>query len=197
MANEAYFIVQRKYFRFLLLFLLYLFHKDRAPKTVARLWIQLFQMQEDGLHIRTAGSLFVRTQRLLLSEMQLFCYLPDIRLMYETERTDNGKRIMFQRKTGLHGGMRTLEGDVHQQGNEDIIHVMSQSYLIEPVAYSKLEERLASVPGTEEATGLSGIGGFIERTMKDMELDAILCTCLLYTSPSPRDGLLSRMPSSA
>ena len=26
--------------------------------------------------------------------------------------------------------------------------------------------------------------------------DAI-CTCLLYTSPSPRDGLLSRMPSSA
>ena len=25
----------------------------------------------------------------------------------------------------------------------------------------------------------------------------ILLTCLLYTSPSPRDGLLSRMPSSA
>ena len=24
-----------------------------------------------------------------------------------------------------------------------------------------------------------------------------LCPCLLYTSPSPRDGLLSRMPSSA
>ena len=26
---------------------------------------------------------------------------------------------------------------------------------------------------------------------------SILITCLLYTSPSPRDGLLSRMPSSA
>ena len=26
---------------------------------------------------------------------------------------------------------------------------------------------------------------------------AYLTTCLLYTSPSPRDGLLSRMPSSA
>ena len=25
----------------------------------------------------------------------------------------------------------------------------------------------------------------------------VLLTCLLYTSPSPRDGLLSRMPSSA
>ena len=29
-----------------------------------------------------------------------------------------------------------------------------------------------------------------------MEL-LIMCDCLLYTSPSPRDGLLSRMPSSA
>ena len=28
-------------------------------------------------------------------------------------------------------------------------------------------------------------------------LVAILIACLLYTSPSPRDGLLSRMPSSA
>ena len=25
----------------------------------------------------------------------------------------------------------------------------------------------------------------------------LMCICLLYTSPSPRDGLLSRMPSSA
>ena len=29
------------------------------------------------------------------------------------------------------------------------------------------------------------------------QLRAMLQTCLLYTSPSPRDGLLSRMPSSA
>ena len=28
-------------------------------------------------------------------------------------------------------------------------------------------------------------------------LGTIACVCLLYTSPSPRDGLLSRMPSSA
>ena len=29
------------------------------------------------------------------------------------------------------------------------------------------------------------------------EITAVILTCLLYTSPSPRDGLLSRMPSSA
>ena len=34
----------------------------------------------------------------------------------------------------------------------------------------------------------------------DMQLEAgseVINDCLLYTSPSPRDGLLSRMPSSA
>ena len=30
-----------------------------------------------------------------------------------------------------------------------------------------------------------------------LNLDALCQACLLYTSPSPRDGLLSRMPSSA
>ena len=38
------------------------------------------------------------------------------------------------------------------------------------------------------------------RTLRDnrfLEYDIELQTCLLYTSPSPRDGLLSRMPSSA
>ena len=30
-----------------------------------------------------------------------------------------------------------------------------------------------------------------------MKFEPTLFTCLLYTSPSPRDGLLSRMPSSA
>ena len=32
---------------------------------------------------------------------------------------------------------------------------------------------------------------------KQRELFMTYCSCLLYTSPSPRDGLLSRMPSSA
>ena len=37
-----------------------------------------------------------------------------------------------------------------------------------------------------------------ERTKRDEEeLEQLKKDCLLYTSPSPRDGLLSRMPSSA
>ena len=37
----------------------------------------------------------------------------------------------------------------------------------------------------------------IAETLENDYLSADCKTCLLYTSPSPRDGLLSRMPSSA
>ena len=39
----------------------------------------------------------------------------------------------------------------------------------------------------------------IRKIVQKHKIDAVLPTmgCLLYTSPSPRDGLLSRMPSSA
>ena len=36
-----------------------------------------------------------------------------------------------------------------------------------------------------------------ESPLMRVEGDTIYYACLLYTSPSPRDGLLSRMPSSA
>ena len=36
-----------------------------------------------------------------------------------------------------------------------------------------------------------------DRTDAAVAREARRCACLLYTSPSPRDGLLSRMPSSA
>ena len=42
------------------------------------------------------------------------------------------------------------------------------------------------------------IRAIVSRWIADPQVDAVLTTgCLLYTSPSPRDGLLSRMPSSA
>ena len=44
----------------------------------------------------------------------------------------------------------------------------------------------------------SGNSGWIElKFVKSFEPDKKISICLLYTSPSPRDGLLSRMPSSA
>ena len=50
---------------------------------------------------------------------------------------------------------------------------------------------------SEDNTGNSAVEvvDYISNTA-NQDLDGIF-TCLLYTSPSPRDGLLSRMPSSA
>ena len=53
------------------------------------------------------------------------------------------------------------------------------------------------------------IGGYMSKDAAQEDYEAVLASggylhgavvvsnCLLYTSPSPRDGLLSRMPSSA
>ena len=52
------------------------------------------------------------------------------------------------------------------------------------------EEEAAAAPDANDAD-----------IMKDIDVSkldwSLLNVCLLYTSPSPRDGLLSRMPSSA
>ena len=40
-------------------------------------------------------------------------------------------------------------------------------------------------------------GGMAIKGVIDSDFSASTLACLLYTSPSPRDGLLSRMPSSA
>ena len=77
---------------------------------------------------------------------------------------------------------------------------------------------VAKVGSVDERPGITGISHFFEHMMfkgtgtigtRDAARDAqyraeqkqvrdeINRICLLYTSPSPRDGLLSRMPSSA
>src|SRR5665647_2095063 len=53
-------------------------------------------------------------------------------------------------------------------------------------------------PGSR-AEGLEALKVAAGRLPRDREIVLYCgcCPCLLYTSPSPRDGLLSRMPSSA
>ena len=46
--------------------------------------------------------------------------------------------------------------------------------------------------------GLGGCASYdVIAMLKKGRQQIVDCSCLLYTSPSPRDGLLSRMPSSA
>ena len=51
--------------------------------------------------------------------------------------------------------------------------------------------------GDQIALDASELSAFARQMNNFMYLVGDRRTCLLYTSPSPRDGLLSRMPSSA
>ena len=86
-------------------------------------------------------------------------------------------------------------------GDEDEPHLDSSITSRDALAQAGI--RLLGNPN--EAQQRKGIGYF-ERALADWatprpysmdEAQGRMLACLLYTSPSPRDGLLSRMPSSA
>ena len=67
--------------------------------------------------------------------------------------------------------------------------------------FNKLNETFDIEPDNSETSKIEKIEQ-ISSTVEDIKKDyeytrGNLYSCLLYTSPSPRDGLLSRMPSSA
>ena len=61
---------------------------------------------------------------------------------------------------------------------------------------SKLSEETSASFSVADVTDPNFIEN-IDKDLKDTNIAGISYCCLLYTSPSPRDGLLSRMPSSA
>ena len=74
-----------------------------------------------------------------------------------------------------------LEENLSEDSVNNIAALVKRRIQREPLAY---------ITGTKEFYGL----------MFEVSEDVLIPrpeTCLLYTSPSPRDGLLSRMPSSA
>ena len=64
---------------------------------------------------------------------------------------------------------------------------------LKSITFDSTDEQL--VIETTEVKAKSFTGA--ERKFKGKDVVAMVKICLLYTSPSPRDGLLSRMPSSA
>ena len=89
-------------------------------------------------------------------------------------------------------GYRTLEN--FEPGRIEVVAVIDPEL-----------ERAEFVAG--EAEGFFGDRPQVYRSLEDaiagsselevLDIVAAASACLLYTSPSPRDGLLSRMPSSA
>ena len=70
-------------------------------------------------------------------------------------------------------------------GRQNMFPSETRPYIDESVSYEGYPQN------AEKVNGRWAMIGFVAL------LGAYVTTCLLYTSPSPRDGLLSRMPSSA
>ena len=66
-----------------------------------------------------------------------------------------------------------------------------QLYLINKMAKQEKTPMTRPMPKTQ--MGITKIAA----AKKAVKVAKVVKACLLYTSPSPRDGLLSRMPSSA
>ena len=86
----------------------------------------------------------------------------------------------------------------------DIHAYYGESYIVQGVSFSIHEREILALLGRNGAgksSTLRTIARLDEPELQQGEIwldgNALHKICLLYTSPSPRDGLLSRMPSSA
>ena len=93
---------------------------------------------------------------------------------------DNGRFLMVEE---LKSGRTVL--------NQPAGHLDPNETLTEAAIRETLEETGWDV----QPTGVLGI--YLYTAPSNGVTYQRVCFCLLYTSPSPRDGLLSRMPSSA
>ena len=70
------------------------------------------------------------------------------------------------------------------------------AYISSEVFGAEIQDDGAQIDGSSGGSNnLAGV--MVSYNTLDKEDSDLFHTCLLYTSPSPRDGLLSRMPSSA
>ena len=83
-----------------------------------------------------------------------------------------------------HGRMRTSRAE-----REQAIEALKVAYVQGRLTKDELDERLDRALAPLTHTELAALTGDLP--------DGLATACLLYTSPSPRDRSLSRMPSSA
>ena len=130
------------------------------------------------------------------------------RILDEIDR-DASLRVLILSSTGKHfcAGMDlknfgTLGSDSEKKTNvPDKARIGENLYRVAKdlqEMLSKLEKlRIPVLAGIQGGCIGGGLDLVTAADMRFASKDAFFCICLLYTSPSPRDATLSRMPSSA
>ena len=142
--------------------------------------------------------------------------LTGVRWQKRVRFSDTVKRILRSRFFGQRS-FSSCRGPVYQTYYCDIIKAREDcsKYIIVPRERSKAMRRhrrytqssLTVAPQAAHATRVNNqirdspyktqFCGAMHQEHRFVSFNASSLSCLLYTSPSPRDGLLSRMPSSA
>lgn len=89
--------------------------------------------------------------------------------MSEAEGTDNLQVVMLHLHHRAHRLRLSLEGDVHQISDDEVIVMVAQGNLVETVVLREAEEGLAAVPCAEEASRLPRVCTLIEGGVDDMQ----------------------------
>ena len=89
------------------------------------------------------------------------------------------------------GGTVTFDLTVYNQGTLDAFNIQLSDYTPTGLTLSDAAWQVTAGSQVNLVTPIPSIGA------GDSTIVTISYTCLLYTSPSPRDATLSRMPSSA
>ena len=129
-----------------------------------------------------AGSVTVNASEIALDGSSTGMFSTGISSQVNSGGTGNGGDVIVNANGAgnIRGGARITTATFGTVGNAGAISLTSDSLTI---------EEQSSNPGFQT--------GVIARTDGAGTGGDISIACLLYTSPSPRDGLLSRMPSSA
>ena len=90
--------------------------------------------------------------------------------------------------------IRKLIDDMSKEYGEDFIWWDSSAFGFSPESIARFVNELKSELGPDDPFAADEI---IMAAKCDANDDVLFYSCLLYTSPSPRDLRLSRMPSSA
>jgi len=75
-------------------------------------------------------------------------------------------------KHGRHAVETPFVKQIEQGGVEDVVHVVTEGYLVEAVLLSEVEDGLPSLPRAEEAGCVATVGRCVERGGKYVEWDA-------------------------
>ena len=111
----------------------------------------------------------------------------------------DGRQVAGSPKRAAEGQQVELQGEVERKGAdvERLRREWEQWRLREETAFAKRLREKVGLPGVVYVPRHSVLLASCLVWSSGTRGKSIQSTCLLYTSPSPRDGLLSRMPSSA